>query len=135
MSRLSTKNYKPRATGSLRHLMLKVLARHTITALYRLNYSKCQTPRFSCSKWTDNMVRWELSVSDQCCVTCNNTAVPVDTYIDTWELDNMCSTVKTQHCRRLPGAERPGIVTSIKNKHCCADSQGEQCVFQHKHII
>ena len=39
MSRLSTKNYKPRATGSLRHLMLKVLARHTITALYRLNYS------------------------------------------------------------------------------------------------
>ena len=39
MSRLSTKNYKPRATGSLRHLMLKVLARHTITAPYRLNYS------------------------------------------------------------------------------------------------
>ena len=31
--------YKPRATGSLRHLMLKVLARHTITAPYRLNYS------------------------------------------------------------------------------------------------
>ena len=31
------KNYNPRATGSLRHLMLKVLARHTLTAPYRLN--------------------------------------------------------------------------------------------------
>ena len=41
MSRLSTKNYNPRATGSLRHLMLKVLARHTLTAPYRLNYSIC----------------------------------------------------------------------------------------------
>ena len=39
MYRLSTKNYNPRATGSLRHLMLKVLARHTLTAPYRLSYS------------------------------------------------------------------------------------------------
>ena len=39
MYRLSTKNYNPRATGSLRHLMLKVLARHTLTAPSRLNYS------------------------------------------------------------------------------------------------
>ena len=39
MSRLPTKNYNPRATGSLCHLMLKVLARHALTAPYRLNYS------------------------------------------------------------------------------------------------
>ena len=36
--------YKPRATGSLRHLMLKVLARHTITAPYRLNCSSLTHP-------------------------------------------------------------------------------------------
>ena len=39
MSRLSTKNYKPRATGSLRHLMLKVFCAVLKTAPYRLNYS------------------------------------------------------------------------------------------------
>ena len=39
MSRLSTKNYKPRATGSLRHFMLKVFCAVLKTAPYRLNYS------------------------------------------------------------------------------------------------
>ena len=39
MSRLSTKNYKPRATGSLHHLMLKVFCAIVKTAPYRLNYS------------------------------------------------------------------------------------------------
>ena len=77
------------------------------------------------------MVKWQLTVSDQCCMTCNNTAVPIDTYIDTLELDNKCGTVKTQHCRKFPDAKRPEIVTKIKHKHCCADSQGEQFVFQH----
>ena len=37
--RLSTKNYKPRATGSLSHLMLKVFCTVLKTAPYRLNYS------------------------------------------------------------------------------------------------
>ena len=42
MSRHSTKNYKPRATGSLRHLMLKLKVFCAVlkTAPYRLNYSK-----------------------------------------------------------------------------------------------
>ena len=39
MSRLSTKNYKPRATGSLRHCMLKVFCAVLKTAPFRLNYS------------------------------------------------------------------------------------------------
>ena len=39
LDRLSTKNYKPRATGSLRHLMLKVFCAILKTAPYRLNYS------------------------------------------------------------------------------------------------
>ena len=38
MSRLSTKNYEPRATGSLRHLMLKVFCAVLKTAPYRLNF-------------------------------------------------------------------------------------------------
>ena len=36
MFRLSTKNYKPRAPGSLRHLMLKVFCAIFLTAPYRL---------------------------------------------------------------------------------------------------
>ena len=39
MSRHSTKNYKPGATGSLRHLVLKVFCAVLLTAPYRLNYS------------------------------------------------------------------------------------------------
>ena len=39
MFRHSTKKYKPRATGSLRHLMLKVFCAVLKTAPYRLNYS------------------------------------------------------------------------------------------------
>ena len=39
-SRLSTKNYKPRATESLRHLMLKLFCAILLSAPNRLNYSK-----------------------------------------------------------------------------------------------
>ena len=39
MSRLSTKNYKPRVTGSLHHVMLKVFCAVLLTTPYRLNYS------------------------------------------------------------------------------------------------
>ena len=88
-----------------------------------------ETRRFTCSKskWSDkNLMKWNLTVSDQCCKTCNNTVVPIDTYIDTVQLDNKCSTVKTQYCRKIPNAEKPEIVTSIKHKHCCADSQGKE---------
>ena len=55
MSRLSTKNYKPRATGSLRHLMLKVFCAVLLTAPYRLNYSKL-IERIVGKKWS----KWYL---------------------------------------------------------------------------
>ena len=47
MSRLSTKNYKPRATGSLRHLMLKVFCAVLLTAPYRLNYFNLNENNYS----------------------------------------------------------------------------------------
>ena len=49
MSRLSTKNYKPRATGSLHHLMLMVICAVLLTAPYRLNYSTYYL--HSCRTW------------------------------------------------------------------------------------
>ena len=70
-------------------------------------------------------MKWNLTVSDQCCMTCNNTAVPIDTYINTVQLDNKCGTVKWQYCRKFPKAKKPEIVIIIKHKHCCADSQGQ----------
>ena len=58
MSRVSTTNYKPRATGSLRHLTLKVFCAVLKTAPYRLNflrYTKILCPLTLCPSCTSLM--------------------------------------------------------------------------------
>ena len=47
---------------------------------------------------------WNTSVSDHCCLTCTNTTYKADTVIETIELDDKCKSIETQVCRKLPGS-------------------------------
>ena len=66
--------------------------------------------RFSCNLLYQfknrDFYKWNLTVSEQCCITCNGTTVPENTYINTEESKDKCGTVKTSYCRNLPGKNR-----------------------------
>ena len=83
-----------------------------------------------------------MTVSDQCCITCNGTTVPENTYIDTEQSQDKCGTVKTSYCRNLPSKiaflhtifklniillddPKAVIEYSVKHKSCCSDYQGK----------
>ena len=88
------------------------------------------------------MVHWKTSVSDHCCLDCTNTVYKADTIIDTIELEDGCSSVETQICRKLPGTllysmvatfnlfktfpgdKKAKINSEFNYKACCNDNSG-----------
>ena len=48
-------------------------------------------------------VFWKTTVSDNCCLYCNNTVYKADTVIDTNKLEDKCDSEETFVCRYIPG--------------------------------
>ena len=48
-------------------------------------------------------VYWNTTVSDNCCLYCNNTVYKADTVIDTTQLEDKCESEETHVCRKIPG--------------------------------
>ena len=48
-------------------------------------------------------VYWNTTVSDNCCLYCNNTVYKADTVIDTTMLEDKCESEETHVCRKIPG--------------------------------
>ena len=51
-------------------------------------------------------VYWNTTVSDNCCLYCNNTVYKADTVIDTTQLEDKCESEETHVCRKIPGIMR-----------------------------
>ena len=66
---------------------------------------------------------WNTSVSDHCCLTCTNTTYKADTVIETIELDDKCKSIETQVCRKLPGHIS---VLYIMEKHFLQDMKKQR---------
>ena len=54
-------------------------------------------------KKKEHYVFWNTSVSDNCCLYCNNTVYKADTVIDTTKLEDKCESEETFVCRKIPG--------------------------------
>ena len=50
-----------------------------------------------------NLYRWNVSVSDHCCLHCDGVVYKADTVIDTTQHEDECMTTKTTECRIIPG--------------------------------
>ena len=55
-------------------------------------------------------VFWNTTVSDNCCLHCNNTVYKADTVIGTTRLEDRCESEETHVCRKIPGIH---IMTEI----------------------
>ena len=52
-----------------------------------------------------DLYKWNQTVSDQCCVSCNGTVVPHDVDLEVTVSQDECGTVKRSSCRKLPGTD------------------------------
>jgi len=66
-------------------------------------------------------VYWSTTVSDNCCLHCNNTVYKADTVINTVTLKDKCDTEETSVCRKIPGLEKAKIETEFRYGVCCND--------------
>jgi hypothetical protein len=73
-------------------------------------------------------VYWNTTVSDNCCLYCNNTVYKADTVIDTTQLEDRCESEETHVCRKIPGLEKAKIETEFRYGVCCNDDVGLQTV-------
>ena len=49
------------------------------------------------------MFKWNVSVSDHCCLHCDDVVYKADTVIDTIQYEDECRTTETTVCRIIPG--------------------------------
>lgn len=56
---------------------------------------------------------WNTTVSDHCCLYCNNTVYKTDTIIDTIHHEDKCKSIETSTCRRVPGEFWDELETKI----------------------
>ena len=63
--------------------------------------------RYTCNNFgtfqNKNLLFWNTSVSDTCCLTCQGSTYKADEVIDTVEHDDECKSIETSVCRILPG--------------------------------
>ena len=92
----------------------------------------------------EHYVFWNTSVSDNCCLYCNNTVYKADTVIDTTKLEDKCESEETFVCRKIPGIllswntrslfipnlikglEKAKVETEFRYGVCCNDGEGLQ---------
>jgi len=76
----------------------------------------------------ERYVFWNTSVSDNCCLYCNNTVYKADTVIDTTKLEDECQSEETHVCRKIPDLEKAKIESEFRYGVCCNDDVGLQPV-------
>jgi len=76
-------------------------------------------------KEQERYVFWNTTVSDNCCLYCNNTVYKADTVIDTNKLGDKCDSEESFVCRYIPGLEAK-IETEFRYGKCCNDDVGLQ---------
>ena len=64
---------------------------------------ECAYEQFQLLKRNEFYVFWNTTVSDNCCLYCNNTVYKADTVIDTTKLEDKCESEETHVCRKIPG--------------------------------
>jgi len=74
----------------------------------------------------ERYVFWNTSVSDNCCLYCNNTVYKADTVIDTTKLEDECQSEETHVCRKIPDLEKAKIESEFRYGVCCNDDVGLQ---------
>jgi len=90
--------------------------------------SCCECLGYTCiyvDTYRDQKVyRWNVSVSDHCCLHCDGVVYKADTVIDTTQHEDECKTSETSVCRILPGLNRATIESEFNYKNCCNDNDG-----------
>jgi len=88
--------------------------------------SCCKCIRYECTHFDELLGKtlyfWNTTVSESCCITCNETVVPENTKIDTKYVDDECLTVKTSVCRTIPGSMEATIEYDFTYRNCCNDN-------------
>ena len=64
---------------------------------------ECEDMKYEKEERGEYYVYWNTSVSDNCCLYCNNTVYKADTVIDTTKLEDKCESEETFVCRNIPG--------------------------------
>jgi len=95
---------------------------------------KCEQKRKECEEMRERKetnelyVYWMTTVSEHCCLYCNNTVYKADTVIDTTQLEDKCESEETHVCRKIPGEKKAKIESEFRYGFCCNDDVGLQPV-------
>ena len=75
------------------------------------------------AKQGQDYIYWSTTVSDSCCLNCNNTVYKADTVINTVNLKDKCEAKETSVCRKRIRTKRnkAEIETEFSYGSCCAD--------------
>jgi len=93
---------------------------------------KCERKRKECEEMknlkqnNELYVYWMTTVSDNCCLYCNNTVYKADTVIDTTQLKDECESEETHVCRKIPDLKKAKIESEFRYGVCCNDDVGLQ---------
>ena len=88
------------------------------------------------------LFKWNVSVSDLCCLHCDAVVYKADTVIDTIHYEDECRTTETTVCRiipgytldliekfnlidKIPGYQKAVVEHEFKYRNCCNDEDGE----------
>ena len=99
------------------------------------------------------LFQWNVSVSDHCCLHCDDVVYKADTVIDTIQYEDDCKTTETTICRILPGYvylnvflinlkykmigyQKAVVEYEFNYRNCCNDEDGKlSFIFQNSYII
>ena len=70
------------------------------------------------------MFTWNISVSPNCCKTCDQKVFDANTIIETRRMEDRCGTIETSVCRLLPGHSEAIIENEYSYQDCCYDERG-----------
>merc|ERR1711874_150143 len=70
------------------------------------------------------LFKWNVSVSDHCCLHCDDVVYKADTVIDTIHYEDECRTTETTVCRIIPGYQKAVVEHEFKYRNCCNDEEG-----------
>ena len=88
------------------------------------------------------LFKWNVSVSDHCCLHCDDVVYKADTVIDTIHYEDECRTTETTVCRiipgytldliekfnlinKMPGYQKAVVEHEFNYRNCCNDEDGE----------
>ena len=84
--------------------------------------------RYSCinlgSDGGEQLYSWNISVSPNCCETCDQKVFDVNTIIEKRRIEDRCGTIETSVCRLLPGHSEATIEYEYSYQDCCNDERG-----------